>query len=457
MTKNIHFKRYPSRLLTLIGIFIFVILLYWSGAQRHLTRINTDMNTHDQSAYMTYARNMHETGGTYVGDGARAPLYPGLQALHYSSDTAKFFEQGKQWNVILSVALLLGLFLIFLRYLPPHAAINLFLMTAFTVFIFKAAYFQPELLYYFVSFCAFLGMVKLLVQPTWKLGLLTGGLLGLAHLIKPSVLPAVALFIVCFLAQSCYQFYKKHDFSQATFGELLKKDGIIFASVVLTFLLVGAPLFYQNQRTFGSFFYNVNSNFYIWYDSWDEAVQGTRAYGDRVGWPKMPADKLPSPQKYVREHSIDDIIERFDTGLETSEETHCEKLDYGYCRFVKFQWRLTLALFMLAFPAIPPEAFRRYFFAGLFCAGYFLGYLLLYAWFVPINAGQRFMLSLFLPFMFITTVVINYKPIREQAIRVGPNQKVSWVTMANCYITALLIPEIYIILDSRIVAFNAGG
>jgi hypothetical protein len=357
----------------------------------------------------------------------------------------------------LSIGLLFALFLIFLRYLPPHAAINLFLMTAFTIFIFKAAYFQPELLYYFVSFCAFLGMVKLLVHPTWKLGLLTGGLLGLAHLIKPSVLPAVALFILCFLARSIYQLYKKHDFSQATLWESVKKEGVVFISVIFVLLLVGAPLFYQNQRTFGSFFYNVNSNFYIWYDSWDEAINGTRAYGDRVGWPKMPADKLPSPQKYVQEHSVDDIIERFDTGLETSEEIHCDKLDYGYCRFVKFQWRLMLALFILAFPTIPPEAFRRYFFAGLFCAGYFLGYLLLYAWFVPINAGQRFMLSLFLPFMFMTMLIINYKPIREQTIRVSPNRKASWVTVANCYITALLIPEIYIILDSRILAFNAGG
>ena len=41
-------------------------------------------------------------------------------------------------------------------------------------------------------------------------------------------------------------------------------------------------------------FYNVNSEFYIWADSWEEIVDGVRANNDRIGWPTMDESELPS-------------------------------------------------------------------------------------------------------------------------------------------------------------------
>ncbi|MBL1136840.1 MAG: hypothetical protein HND46_16155 [Chloroflexi bacterium] len=473
------------RILTLFGIFALSMVLYWHASQRGLASVNTDMKAHDQSAYMGYAKKMYRTQGNYPGDGARAPLYPALLATQYSPRLSEetFFERGKQLNVILSMALLAGLYLIFLRYLQPFAAINLFLITTFTLFAFKAPYFQPELLYYFVSFCAFLGMLKLIMEPDWRIGVLTGELLGFAHLIKPSVLPAIGIFGMVYIAQWAFRAYanRRHLLSKSypiplailplamlergmggevnscnhhhTTHQSVQYAALTGCCVILMFLLVGAPQFYRNKQTFGSYFYNVNSTFYVWYDSWAEVAQGTRAHGDREGWPDMPADQIPTLATYLHTHTPHDIVQRFRTGLKESKIKHCKEFNYGYCRYVElYSWAaLLLGLLVLPIYGI------RYFFAGVFCLLYFGAYMLLYAWFVPINGGQRFMLSLFLPFMFLMALILNDPVIRRASIGISPRWRIRWVTLINCYIIALLVPDIYIILTSRIMAFNAGG
>ncbi|MBI5928967.1 MAG: hypothetical protein HY862_06645, partial [Chloroflexi bacterium] len=429
------------QILTLVGIFGLSIVLYWHAAQRSLESVNTDMKSNDQSAYMGYAKKIYRTQGNYPGDGARAPLYPTLQAIHYSSSLSEqaFFERGKELNVILSIVLLGALFLIFLRYLQPFTAINLFLITTFTVFVFKAPYFQPELLYYFVSFCAFLGMLKLMVKPDWRLGVLTGELLGFAHLIKPSILPGIGIFIVVYISQWGFNIYvNRHHLTRSTFHH----SGLTLLGVILIFLLVCAPQLYHNKQTFGSYFYNVNSTFYVWYDSWAEVAQGTRAHGDREGWPKMPTDQIPTLTSYLYTHTPHEIMQRFRTGLKESKLKHCEEFNYGYCRYMRLYSRAALLLGSLALPVYGYAYIKRYFFAGVFSALYLVVYLLLYAWFVPINGGQRFMLSLFLPFMFLMALIVNDPVVRRASFGVSSRVRLRWVTLINCYITALLIPDI---------------
>lgn len=444
------------KILTLLGIFALSMVLYWHASQRNLVSVNTDMKAHDQSAYMGYAKKMYRTQGNYPGDGARAPLYPALLATQYSPRLSEevFFERGKQLNVILSMALLAGLYLIFLRYLQPFTAINLFLIVTFTVFVFKAPYFQPELLYYFVSFCAFLGMLKLMIEPNWRIGVLTGALLGFAHLIKPSVLPAIGIFGMVYIAQWAFHLLaNRHHITRQS----VQYAALTALCVILMFLLVGAPQFYRNKQTFGSYFYNVNSTFYVWYDSWAEVAQGTRAHGDREGWPQMPADQIPSLTSYLQTHTAHDIVQRFRTGLKESKLKHCEEFNYGYCRYVKLYSRAVLLLGILALPSCGIAFTKRYFFAGVFCLLYFVAYMLLYAWFVPINGGQRFMLSLFLPYMFLLALIMNDPVIRRTSFAISPRLHLRWVTLIHCYLIALLIPDLYIILTSRIMAFNAGG
>ena len=69
-------------------------------------------------------------------------------------------------------------------------------------------------------------------------------------------------------------------------------------------------------------FYNVNSEFYFWADSWEEIVDGVRANNDRIGWPTMEDDELPSFKKYASEHSLSDVFERFLYGFKSIGEDY---------------------------------------------------------------------------------------------------------------------------------------
>ena len=104
------------------------------------------------------------------------------------------------------------------------------------------------------------------------------------------------------------------------FGLLNKKTIYIkrFIIVFFTFFILVSPYLYENYTNFNNhIFYNVNSEFYFWADSWEEIVDGVRANNDRVGWPTMEDSELPSFEKYVSEHSFSDVYNRFLFGFKS--------------------------------------------------------------------------------------------------------------------------------------------
>jgi hypothetical protein len=140
-----------------VGLIVAIAGLYWHGAMVQLVHVNTNMQSTDQYAYMYYARDIYESHHSFVsigGGGDRMPLYPLLQSLFYRPNMTDelFFFRGKQLNLVLSVSLLACLALIIRKYLSELQSLNLMLITAFTVFIFKAGYFQ---LSYFFTFLIF--------------------------------------------------------------------------------------------------------------------------------------------------------------------------------------------------------------------------------------------------------------------------------------------------------------
>ena len=72
---------------------------------------------------------------------------------------------------------------------------------------------------------------------------------------------------------------------------------------------------YENYVNYSKqIFYDINSTFYVWYDTWEEVENGTKLYGDKVGWPKMPEEEIPSFSKYIESHSIKGSANRFTKG-----------------------------------------------------------------------------------------------------------------------------------------------
>jgi hypothetical protein len=135
---------HKTRLFLVGGVLPGLLLLYWYGAEGQLLFYNLDMGATDQSAYMEYARLLRESGYSYPGDFNRMPLYPFLLSLllRPGMQDPKFFLAAKYFNLFLSLLLLAGLAALFYRRFPRLHALNLILIVAFTVFIYKAGWVQ---------------------------------------------------------------------------------------------------------------------------------------------------------------------------------------------------------------------------------------------------------------------------------------------------------------------------
>jgi hypothetical protein len=153
---------------------------------------------------MNFTRSLFESGYSDLGGFNRMPAFPFVQSLLYSPGMGddELFLQGKYLNLLLSLFLLAGFAWFFFEHFHPLLALNLLLILAFVIFIFKAGFYQAELLFYFLNFFLFWGLWRLLQEPSWKLAVLAGLLAGAAHLTKASILPGLVLFVIFGLAQA---------------------------------------------------------------------------------------------------------------------------------------------------------------------------------------------------------------------------------------------------------------
>lgn len=443
----------PRRALVLLVLFGPLTVLYLMGGLTRARIVNTDMTSFDQSAYLDYAKKMQESGYSYVGDRNRMPVYPFLLSLLHRPgvNDAELFERAKRFNLVLSVVLLAGIYLILRRSLPLTAATSLVVITAFMVFLFKASYVQCELLYYFFSFCAFRVMLSLLTNPEWKRALAAGSLAGITHLTKASALPGLVIFLFCAACWFGYQALRS-----VRPGRNERRTPKAFGALALTalaFLVVVFPYIRTSKRVFGHYFYNVNSTFYIWYDTQDQVVAGTRAHGDRTGWPRMPPEEIPGPRKYLEEHSPTQIMDRIAGGVRLLHQTALKS--YGYYKYVHLYAGFALLVVALRprawWPLEPGRAGQI-----LFCAFYFSGYVLLFAWAsASLWGANRMSLQLFLPFMFCLASIISAStrtlpPWTLWRFSLDPAR------IFDAAMLGLVAPEIYVVLTTRLTAM-AGG
>src|SRR5438874_644319 len=184
-------------------LLLLVLVLY--GMEAHARRRENALpaTLGDQDAYLGYARHLYESNYTVVEDRNRMPVYPFLLSLIYrpGMTEAEFLVRAQTFTVNLSIVLLFLLFLILRRFFLPLQSVGLLAATGFGVFLYRAGKAQAELLFYFISFCAFVLLLQMFAKPRWWLALLAGAVIGLAHLTKASVVPALVLWVVAFGAQ----------------------------------------------------------------------------------------------------------------------------------------------------------------------------------------------------------------------------------------------------------------
>lgn len=437
------------------GTIALFLALYIFGARRQLHIVNTNQALNDQTAYMNYARKLVNSGYTYPGNFARMPLYPHIQSLFYRPGMAgeDFFLRGKYVNLYLSILLLAGLAIIFFYEFRPLSALNLILIIAFTVFIFKAGYFQAELLFYFLNFCMFWLMWRFLQKPSPAIAVLGGITAGLAYLTKAAILPGLALFVFFAGVQNGYRLIGRIRSKSEKGAILLEAKHLLSVALFGLFFLVTIFPYIQDVKSItGRYFYNVNSNFYIWYDSWGEVKRGTRAHGDREGWPDIPAEELPSMSKYLREHSAQQIVMRFVNGGRQvlGNVVH----SYGYFKYVL----IYLGIFGLTSAIYRQKAgkmFASNWALWLFLASFFVVYALMYFWFAPISSGNRQILALFIPLLFVLTAGIQ--EITKDAIFRFRDRQINVLTGINLAILLVVIFDVFFILTQRVGSLYGGS
>lgn len=397
-------------------VFGLAVTIFIWGATQQSIHVNTDMTSTDQSSYMNYAKNMAETNYQFVGGRNRMPVYPALMSLFYNEKMSdqEFFNRGKKVGITIGVICSIIVFFIFKQATRPIDAMIATFITMFTVFVYKSPYFQVEILFYTITMGWFYLLLSLLKEPKVQTAIFAGLVGGIGHLTKASVLPALILFTsLMFTRGILFCWRGNHRDDVLTAPKELKRTRLASHSlwslaVFLTcFFLVITPYIKTSKERFGHYFYNVNSTFYMWYDSWNEVEQGTKAYGDRKGWPSIPKKQIPSLSKYIQEHSVSAVLWRIIRGYLII--GYKAIFSYGYVFFLFFYG---MSLFFLSIQN--KNFFFDYFsrqiqpFVLIFILGYFVGYTALYAWYTPIASGNRFILSLFLPAMFMILRILSF-------------------------------------------------
>jgi len=203
---------------------------------------------------------------------------------------------------------------------------------------------------------------------------------------------------------STYLLAKNKVSKELVIKETLKRI-LSLLVVVICFIAVIFPYISESKRTYTKYFYNVNSTFYMWYDSWHEALVGTWASGDRLGWPDLPTDQIPSFSKYIKEHTIFEMMERFQKG--TERVTYVLFNPYSLFNYILLGI-LMLSVFILLDIKFFVSVLKKFLFPIMFVFIYFLVNLLLISWYmiIPTN-GARFIYSLFIPFIFSIFLMIQ--------------------------------------------------
>lgn len=248
------------------GLLVLVLSgVYLGAAYEHVHSVNVNMEMADQRAYLSYGRKMAATRYEWVGGRNQMPVFPFLVSLLDGQELTleQLFVRAKYLNTGLSLLVLLAVYGLLRRSLPVLESTTLSLIVAFTVYVYRAGYAQAELLYYGLFFLSFLLALRGLDKPGASTAVLMGGVTGIAHLTKASVLPLLTAFIFFAVLRTVVS---RGDRTLPARREMIRGLALVFLSVAC-FLLTVSPYISTSKARFGRWFYNVNSRIYIWADS----------------------------------------------------------------------------------------------------------------------------------------------------------------------------------------------
>lgn len=436
-TRNLNWVEPQGRPYRIIAaIWLLAMVVYLFGAVRQSSHLNLSATAGGQYPYLVYAQGMAEQGWfSYVGDRNRMPLYPAMLSLMHDPDWSTFVFRAQAFAIVNSIFFLAITATILYRLLPPWPATAVGLIAAFVVYLPKASFVQAELAYYSLFLMSCTLIAYLLVRPNWAVALLAGAVIGVAYSTKASALVLMGVTIGCLLMRPLIRVPRMPPETFAANDSLdgtRRFAGSLFSILLFIcgFLMVASPLIYTNITRYGRPLYNVNSTYFMWCDSWEQARQFETRF-DLVGsGVDARSDVVPGPVNYWRTHALSDIARRFTYGLGTLAILVWKGAYFKYLAIAAALWMLC----SIRNSRIRSRVYERVAILSLFAGLSVAAYLLVYAWYTPVAYGDRFLLSLLIPVM----VYLWWRAVRCAPSR--DDQK-SWVNVVAMLIIPLLFIE----------------
>ncbi len=295
-------KNRPINKVAVIILWIIALVYLAINARNDAIHTNTNIDYWDQSAIITLAKEVRESGNYFITDANRHPLFAWiLSPLIGMGEDA--FVYGKILSFILFLLLFVGLFLLLKNnsLLANLLFLLMFFLPAYVPLF--AITIAPDILFSLLN-----GLSIALLIRSYKdvrFAAYGGAVAGLAYLCKYSSLLLLISFLSFQTIIIVYSLIRKTKHSRAN-GEFKR---MFFATIF--FLVVASPLMIYNMRTHGNPIYNVNATYYFWTNSWKEAKEFSSLSKDREPFSvhakamaKIPHANRPSMYNYVKSHSL---------------------------------------------------------------------------------------------------------------------------------------------------------
>lgn len=339
----------------------------------------------DQGAYLLRAEEIQSEGGTgylfralfsgQFDEANRQPLYPALLSFRPEFDAGKLLSAA-----IGMVTLLLTTILVSRRLGAAVAGLFAVFLASDFAFCFFSTRVVSEVLMVLFSGLTWLmscGPPGEAGKTAPRRSVLVGAILGLAWLSKATGL----LLLIGTVIWSVLEFALDRRSSAGT-GTTMRKWAVSIVCLCGAFLAVGSPLIVRNVRRFGNPFYNVNS-LLLFADSYQE-------------FDGMVAAKVTTPEaarQFFATHTVGDVARREMSGLVWELFIILRSLGPTPLDDSRALFGAPLALLALAtiMAARRPEH-RLLLVWGVL-------HWVVFAWYVPIAAGERFVMPLLIPIL----------------------------------------------------------
>lgn len=354
---------------------------------------------YDELAHLSHVNEIFNSKNYwYLGDRNRMPLFNYLLFIFFKLDFLEldFYRIGQLANIFCTSFITY----IFINKIKPMFNSNLVYLVCTTLILFipilSYIHFLVVESLFFSIFGLFMYKALEVQDNRSARNILLLGVFGaFMYLTKATGLFIFLITLFCIVIFDLFN-SKKIDFKLLSISTLI-------------FLVVCSPYLYENFKNFdGKIFYNVNTTYYIWYDSWEEVESGTKYFGDRVGIPKMNKNDIPSFQNYISEHSSEEIIKRFSDGFNVIFKKYSDVSQISGIAIYSLFYLLAILFFKER--KILSRINNKFKFLLFYTMVLVFSILISSSWYMYIATGLRFTIYLFIP-LYLCTLSIYDKSI----------------------------------------------